>query len=214
MHKLLFDQLSLRTVLCLGAHCDDIEIGCGGALLELRARYPKLQFHWVVFTTEGEREAETRAAAQRISEGTGCTVDIERFQGSYLHYAGPPLKDRFESLKSRVSPDLIFTHRLEDRHQDHRVLAELTWNTWRNHLILEYEIPKYEGDLGHPNVYVPVATERVDRKVDILTSCFASQAHRAWFTADLFRGLMRLRGVECNSASGFAEAFYARKLVL
>jgi LmbE family N-acetylglucosaminyl deacetylase len=214
MHSLRFDDRSLRTVLCFGAHCDDVEIGCGGTLLELCARHPGLQVHWIILTTEHTREAETQAAARRLCAQARCTVEVLKFRGSYLPHEGAAVKDAFENVKSRIQPDLIFTHWLEDRHQDHRVVSELTWNTFRNHLILEYEIPKYEGDLGHPGLYVPLTAEQVTTKVEVLMECFPSQRARAWFTPDLFRALMRLRGMECNAPSGFAEAFHARKVVV
>jgi LmbE family N-acetylglucosaminyl deacetylase len=201
------------TVLCLGAHCDDIEIGCLGTLLELQQRYPGTRFHWVVFASDTEREAESRRAAARAL-GPACSVDVQRFAGSYLPYEGRAVKDHFESVAKRVQPDLIFTHHLGDRHQDHRLLAELTWNTFRRHAILEYEIPKYEGDLGHPNVYVPLAEATLTCKLDVLMESFPTQAHRGWFTRDLFQGHLRLRGIECNAASGHAEAFHGRKLQL
>lgn len=204
---------SLGTVLCLGAHCDDIEIGCAGLLLTLSERYPDLRFEWVIFTGEGQRDRESRLAAERLL-GARCRVDIQQFRGSYLPFHGEQVKDYFEMIAGRVKPDLILTHRLEDRHQDHRMLAELTWNTFRNHTILEYEIPKYEGDLGHPNVYVPLSAELVTRKADMLMECFPSQHSRTWFTRDLFLAQLRLRGIECNAFSGYAEAFYARKLTL
>jgi LmbE family N-acetylglucosaminyl deacetylase len=203
------------TVLCLGAHCDDIEIGCAGALLELRQRYPAMRFVWVIFSGDEVREAESRSAAEQLL-GTAMreTVEVRRFRGSYFPYCGTELKDSFESIKSRFTPDLIFTHCLHDRHQDHRVIAELTWNTFRDHAILEYEIAKFEGDLAHPNVYFPVSAPNVERKVDTLMTCFPSQHGRLWFDRDLFRGQMRLRGVECNAASRYAEAFHGRKLTL
>jgi LmbE family N-acetylglucosaminyl deacetylase len=201
------------TVLCLGAHCDDIEIGCGGTLLELQARYPKLRFVWNVLSGENGRDAETIGAAARLL-GSGCEVTVGSFRGSFLPFSGVALKEHFEALKAGLQPDLIFTHYLQDRHQDHRVISELTWNTFRNHAVFEYEIPKYEGDLGHPNVYVPLAAPLVDRKIGMLMECFPSQRSRQWFDRDLFLGHLRLRGVECNSASRFAEAFHVRKLVL
>lgn len=200
-------------VLCLGAHCDDIEIGCLGTLLELRGRYPRVHFHWVIFAGDDAREVESRQAAQRAL-GDACSVDVQRFAGSYLPYEGRAVKDHFESVARRISPDLIFTHHLSDRHQDHRLLAELTWNTFRRHQILEYEIPKYEGDLGHPNVYVPLAEATLVHKLDVLLESFPTQAHRSWFSRDLFKGHLRLRGIECNAASGHAEAFHARKIVV
>lgn len=203
------------TVLCLGAHCDDIEIGCGGSLVELRRSHPDLRFFWVVFSGDAVREAETRAAAAELLDAPAhCTVEVHRFRASYFPHVGAEIKDAFESVRKRVEPDLVMTHFLGDRHQDHRVVAELTWNTFRDHAILEYEIPKYEGDLGHPGVYFPLPPAAVDRKVGTLLKCFASQRDRQWFDADLFRGHLRLRGVECNSPSRYAEAFHARKLLV
>jgi LmbE family N-acetylglucosaminyl deacetylase len=201
-------------VLCLGAHCDDLEIGCGGTLAELARRYPRARFLWLVLSGDDVREAETREAAARIHGGGAHEVEVARFRGSYFPTCVAKLKDHFEALKGRVAPDLILTHRLEDRHQDHRTVAELTWNTFRSHTILEYEIPKYEGDLGLPNLYVPLPRTAVEEKVEMLMKCFPSQRSRAWFSEELFRGHLRLRGVECNAPSGFAEALYARKLVL
>jgi LmbE family N-acetylglucosaminyl deacetylase len=201
-------------VLCLGAHCDDIEIGCGGTLIELRRRHPGLKFVWEVFSSDPAREAETRsAAAALLGTGTNVTVNVHQFRVSYFPQHAGSIKDAFEALQSRVAPDLVMTHYLADRHQDHRVIAELTWNTFRRHAILEYEIPKYEGDLAHPGVYCPLSRESVDQKVDALLRCFPSQHGHQWFDADLFRGHLRLRGVECNSPSRYAEAFHARKLV-
>jgi LmbE family N-acetylglucosaminyl deacetylase len=201
------------TVLCLGAHCDDIEIGCGGTLIELRQRHPQLRFVWTVFSGDAVRERETRAAAEALlGNGAHLTVDVHRFRTSYFPYLGAAIKDEFESLRARVAPDLVLTHYLADRHQDHRVVAELTWNTFRNQPILEYEIPKYEGDLAQPGLYCPLSPAAVDLKVRTLLECFPSQHERQWFDADLFRGHLRLRGIECNSPSRYAEAFHARKL--
>ena len=209
------DLPSDGTVLCLGAHCDDIEIGCGGTLVELRERHPQLRFVWVVFSGDSVREHETRSAARTLmGTSANLTVEVHRFRGSFFPHCGAEIKDAFEALRSRVEPDLLFTHYLTDRHQDHRVLSELSWNTFRNHTILEYEIPKYEGDLAHPGVYCPLSAATVDLKVETLLECFPSQRGRQWFDADLFRGHLRLRGVECNSPTRFAEAFHARKLVL
>jgi LmbE family N-acetylglucosaminyl deacetylase len=201
------------TILCLGAHCDDIEIGCGGTLMELQSRYPRLRFVWQVLSGEADRVAETRAAAARML-GIGCEVDVAGFRGSYMPFSGLELKEFFEGVKARLRPDLIFTHFQHDRHQDHRVIAELTWNTFRNHMVFEYEIPKYEGDLAHPNVYVPLSEQVIARKVDTLIECFPSQHSRQWFDRDLFLGHLRMRGVECNAASRHAEAFHVSKLVL
>jgi LmbE family N-acetylglucosaminyl deacetylase len=204
-----------QTILCIGAHCDDIEIGCAGTLLELCRRHPAARFHWAVFSGDPQREAETRAAAARLLGASGQhTVEVGRFRDSCFPYCGADIKEHFEDLKRRVEPDLIFTHDLADRHQDHRLLAELTWNTFRHHAVLEYEIPKYEGDLGHPNVFVPLDAAGLDQKIGCLLECFQSQRGRSWFTADTFRALARLRGIECGAPGGFAEAFNGRKLCL
>jgi len=199
------------TILLLGAHCDDIEIGCGATVMGLVARYPGARFVWVTFSADDEREAETRRAAARMLQGAAATeVIVERFRGSYLPYSGPEVKDRFEALK-HFAPELVLTHYRADLHQDHRVINELTWNTFRNHAVLEYEIPKFDGDLAVPNVFVPISRADMQRKCDILMSCFASQHSRSWFTPDTFQALARLRGIECNAPEGYAEAFYGRK---
>jgi LmbE family N-acetylglucosaminyl deacetylase len=200
------------SLLCLGAHCDDIEIGCGGTLLELAAQRPDVRLYWVVFASDTVRGREARASAQRF--GANVQIEVHTFRNGYFPYVGAAIKDCFENLKQRVHPDVVLTHRLEDRHQDHRTVAELTWNTFRDHLILEYEIAKYEGDLGQPGVYVPLEDVNVERKIAILMQEFASQRDKSWFSDSTFRGLMRLRGVECNAPSGYAEAFHCRKLVL
>jgi len=199
------------TILLLGAHSDDIEIGCGGTVLQLAKKYPGARFVWVTLSSDAEREAETRRAAALLLAGVVQTVvRVEAFRGSYFPHCGPELKDYFETLK-QYRPDLILTHYREDLHQDHRVTNELTWNTFRDHLILEYEIPKYDGDIGRPNVYVALTRADLRRKVDVLLDCFPSQASHQWFTRDTFEGLARLRGIECNAPEGFAEAFYVRK---
>jgi LmbE family N-acetylglucosaminyl deacetylase len=203
------------TILCIGAHCDDIEIGCGGTLVRWAREYPNARVIWAIFAGEAGRMEESRHAAARLLSGLpGLELRFFAFRGSYFPAEAAAIKDAFESLKGTVSPDVVLTHFLHDRHQDHAVLSELTWNTFRSHLILEYEIPKYEGDLGHPNLFVPLSREDLARKVDVLMECFPSQRARAWFTEDTFRGLARLRGIECAAASGFAEAFHARKACL
>jgi LmbE family N-acetylglucosaminyl deacetylase len=206
---------ALRTILCLGAHCDDIEIGCGGTILRLAEEHPAAHFHWVVFSSNPRRAAETRAASERLLARAGSkTVIINDFRNGYFPYIGAQIKDYFEKLKAGVSPDLILTHTRDDLHQDHRVLCDLTWNTFRHHMILEYEIPKYDGDLGAPNFFVPLPAHCRQGKLDALMTCFASEHGKQWFTPETFNALMRLRGVECNSPSGYAEAFYCRKAVV
>jgi LmbE family N-acetylglucosaminyl deacetylase len=199
------------TVLCLGAHCDDIEIGCGGTLLRLRERTPGARIHWVVFSGDEQRQHEAAESARRFLGREGAErVRGFGFRDGFLPYEGACVKACFEALARELDPDLIFTHALGDRHQDHRLVAELSWNTWRDHPILEYEIPKYEGDLGQPNAYVAIHPELVERKIKTLLEVYPSQGERPWFDAETFRGLMRLRGIECRST--FAEAFHARKL--
>jgi LmbE family N-acetylglucosaminyl deacetylase len=201
-------------VLALGSHSDDIEIGCGGTLLRLVESRPTVAVHWVVLSGEGERGGEARASAERFLEGAALqTIVLRDFRNAFFRY-GPETKDFFEELKGEVSPDVVFTHSRDDLHQDHRLVSELTWNTFRDHLILEYEIPKYDGDLGSTNLFVPLDEPTCRRKVEAILDGFPSQRGKPWFTADLFLSLMRLRGMECNSPSGYAEAFYSRKAVL
>ncbi len=203
-----------QTVLCLGAHSDDIEIGCGGTLLWLAEKYPKTFFHWVVFSAPGPRREEALKAAELFTAGCEKEVDLKDFRDGFLPYNGGELKDSFERLKGEVNPDLILTPWRGDAHQDHRLLAELAWNTFRDHLIFEYEIPKYDGDLGHPNLFVPHTREVCEKKARSLMDIFQSQQSKRWFEPETFLSMMRLRGMECNSPSGYAEAFYCRKLVL
>jgi LmbE family N-acetylglucosaminyl deacetylase len=202
-------------VLAIGAHSDDLEIGCGGALIRLGAIYPDAEVLWVVLSAEGDRVEEAHRSAAEFTEGFAASrVLLGEFRDGFLPYAGGAVKEFFEGLKDEIVPDVIFTHHRSDLHQDHRLACELTWNTFRNHLVLEYEIPKFDGDMGAPNVFVHLDEQTVNRKIELLLRHFATQSDRHWFTDDLFRGLMRLRGMESNSPSGHAEAFYGRKLVL
>lgn len=202
-------------VLCLGAHCDDIELGCGATILRLRAEQPEAIFHWVVFASTPERAVEARSAAAAFTAADSLqTLSVDSFRESYFPWTGAEIKDRFEGLKAQVQPDLVLTHWRGDGHQDHRTIAELTWNTFRDHLVWEYEIVKYDGDLGRPNVYVPVSEDQARQKVELLLRHFSSQAKRSWFTAETFWAMLRLRGVECNAPSGYAEAFHAHKVVV
>ncbi|HEY2826726.1 MAG TPA: PIG-L deacetylase family protein [Pirellulales bacterium] len=212
MRDLGFDKL--RTILCLGAHSDDIEIGAGGTLMTLLAERRELDVHWVVFSAGGERGGEARASAEKLLEPAARkTIALHNFRDTCFPFVGLEIKERFLQLQREVQPELIFTHRREDMHQDHRLIAELTWNAFRNHLILEYEIPKYEGDLGAPNFFVPLAENLARQKVEHLLAHFPTQREKLWFTAGTFEGLMRLRAVECNAKSGYAEAFHCRKMV-
>jgi LmbE family N-acetylglucosaminyl deacetylase len=202
-------------VLCLGAHSDDIEIGSGGAILRLAEQLPASQFHWVVFSASGVRVAEAqRAAAMFVDAKRLKGPHIKDFRDGFMPFVGAEVKAVFEDLKQSIAPDLIFTHYRNDAHQDHRLLSELTWNTFRDHMILEYEVPKFDGDMGQPNFFVPLEAELVQKKVRCIMDSFQSQHAKRWFQEDTFRSLMRLRGMECNSPSGYAEAFYCRKAVL
>jgi LmbE family N-acetylglucosaminyl deacetylase len=207
------DDAPLR-ILCLGAHSDDIEIGCGGTLLFLKGASARPRFHWVVFSATGRRGKEAEKAAGLFTEGCDQTVDLKGFRDGFLPYHGAEVKEFFEGLKAQVNPDLIFTHWRGDAHQDHRIISELTWNTFRDHMILEYEIPKYDGDLGRPNVFVPLEPETRQRKIAYLMQVFPSQTGKHWFQPEIFLALMRLRGMECNAPDGYAEAFHCHKVVL
>jgi len=202
------------TVLCLGAHSDDIEIGCGGTLLRLLAQRRGLRVVWVVLAATGQRADEARRSAARFLRGAAAVdLRVPGFRDGFLPYQGTEVKEFFETLKP-VNPDVIFTHQRRDRHQDHRLVSDLTWNTFRNHCVLEYEVPKYDGDLGQPNVYMPLPPAIRRRKLRLLMSGFASQRSKRWFTESTFDGLMRLRGVESGAVEGYAEAFFGPKLVL
>jgi LmbE family N-acetylglucosaminyl deacetylase len=206
---------SIRHVLCLGAHCDDLEIGCGGTAIKLAAGPNPPEFTWVVFSSDATREVEAlRSAEALLRHAARSRIIIKKFRDGFLPYEGGLVKEVFVELKGMMSPDLILTHYRNDLHQDHRLISELTWNTFRDHLILEYEIPKYDGDLGTPNVFVPLAESVCREKIDTILTSFASQAGKHWFTEELFRSLLRLRGMECNAASSYAEAFHCRKLLI
>ena len=204
-----------RNLLVLGAHCDDIEIGVGGTILRLAAEGRLASVTWAVMTSTPERAAEARSSAAAFLDGIAETrVEVASFRDGFLPYEGAEVKEHFEWLKGEVRPDLVLTHRRADVHQDHRLVAELTWNTWRDHLVLEYEIPKYEGDLGAPNLFVPLDGEICERKVELLHKHFPSQTGRRWFSADTFMSVLRLRGLECNSPSDHAEGLYVRKAIV
>ena len=213
--RLIADARESATFLFFGAHCDDIEIGCGGTVLRLAAEYPESRFVWVVLSSNSTRASEARESYAKFLESAAHRgLDIEQFRNGYFPYVGADIKDYFEQLKKTENPDFIFTHYQHDRHQDHRLVSELTWNTFRDHHIFEYEIPKYDGDLGSPNFFVPLTQETGERKADYIVECFPSQRSHKWFRRETFLALMRLRGVECNAEDGFAEAYYCRKLII
>lgn len=205
----------LKRVLAVGSHADDIEIGCGGTILRLAETHANLHVRWVVLSADGDRAREARRSAEAFLQGVESSeVIVADFQDGFFPYVGGDIKEFFEGLKEDVSPDLIFTHQRLDLHQDHRLVSELTWNTFRDHLILEYEIPKYDGDFGTPNLFVHLNESITRLKMDIILAHFSSQRDRRWFTDDLFLSFLRLRGMESNSPSRYAEAFYCRKIVL
>lgn len=213
MNGLRLDRL--EHLLCLGAHADDLEIGAAGTVLRLLAEYPGLSVTWVVFSACGAREAEARQSADALLAAAGNRrLVIHEFRDGYFPWQGAAIKDAFEALKVMPAPDLVLTHDRHDRHQDHRTISELTWNTFRDQLVLEYEIPKWDGGLGSPNLFVPIDDEKRKRKVELLMSSFPSQRDKHWFSPETFNALMRLRGVECKAASGYAEAFYSHKACL
>jgi LmbE family N-acetylglucosaminyl deacetylase len=203
------------SMLCLGAHSDDIEIGAGAMLLSMLERGVRLDVHWCVLSGIGERTREaTASAADFLSGAESAKIEVMSFEDSFFPEQGNAIKSWFEDLKCRIDPDLILTHRGDDAHQDHRQVSRLTWNTFRDHCILEYEIPKWDGDMGQPNLYVPVSASALKRKVDLLISHFGSQRSKQWFDAETFMGLARLRGMECRAPERYAEAFFGHKLVL
>jgi LmbE family N-acetylglucosaminyl deacetylase len=200
-------------LLCIGAHSDDIEIGCGGTVLRLLDEHPGSRVTWVVLSADGDREAEARvSAASFLTAAAALTVEVTRFRESYFPYIGAEVKDFFNDLGRRTQPDVVFCHTRTDEHQDHRTVAELAWNTFRDHVICEYEIPKYEGDLGQPNLYVTLSPDVVERKITLLMDHFGTQRSKRWFRKETFAAMMSLRGIEAGATA--AEAFHARKLVL
>ena len=203
----------IRQILCLGAHSDDIEIGCGGTILRILDEFEDIEVKWIVFSADQARKIEAAQSADKfLAKACKREIKIEEFRDGFFPYIGAQIKEYFEKLKKEVSPDLIFAPCREDLHQDHRMISELAWNTFRDHFILEYEIPKYDGDFGRPNFYVALEKEVCLRKVDIILNTFRSQKSRNWFTADAFLSVMKLRGIEINAMGNYAEAFYGRKV--
>ena len=213
--RLIGDAEPLQRLLVIGAHSDDIEIGCGGTILTLTRAIPGLAVDWVILAATGERESEARAsAAEFLSQAASSRVDVYTFRDGFLPYVGAEVKEVFEAMKLRLDPQVILTHCRDDLHQDHRLVCELTWNTFRDHLVLEYEIPKVDGDMIRPNVFIPLERDVVEKKIALLHRHFPSQSGKQWFDEDTFRGLMRLRGMESNAPDRFAEGFVARKVRL
>ncbi len=203
---------SPATVLCLGAHSDDIEIGAGATILTIAEAIPSARNIWTVFAGHGGRGAEAQKSAEFFTAGFATAeIEIHTFRDGFFPQETSEIKKCFESLKTKWNPDVILTHYRDDRHQDHRVISDLTWQTFRNHLILEYEIPKYDGDFGTPNVFLPITDHFREQKNTAIEHVFVSQHDKGWFSRETFDAVMRLRGIECNAESGYAEAFYCRK---
>jgi len=202
-------------IMLLGAHSDDIEIGCGGTVLKLADACPDLDVTWIVFSAIGPRYREAERSAELFLKCVkNKKIVIKKYRDGFFPYDGAMIKGYFEEIKKSVSPDLIFTHHRHDLHQDHRLISELTWNTFRNNLVLEYEIHKYDGDLRSPNIFMPLSEEYCQKKIEHIISVFKSQENKSWFGEEAFKAIMRLRSVEANSVTAYAEAFYCRKLVL
>jgi LmbE family N-acetylglucosaminyl deacetylase len=203
------------SVLCLGAHSDDIEIGAGGTILGWIASGVRLEVQWCVLSAIGQRAVEAEASAAAFLAGAAASrIELAGFKDSFFPYQGHAIKARLEALKGGIEPDVVFTHRHSDAHQDHREVSKLTWNLFRDHLILEYEVPKWDGDLGQPNVYAPLSAATLECKIELLLSHFGTQRSKDWFDAETFRGLARLRGMECRARERYAEAFVLRKATL
>ncbi|HLP17692.1 MAG TPA: PIG-L deacetylase family protein [Bacteroidota bacterium] len=203
------------SILCLGAHSDDIEIGCGGTILKLLALHPQSRLTWVVFSAAGSRADEARRGAACFSQQSRCAdVRVLSFRDGFFPYEGVEIKEYFETLKSQIQPDLVFTHYRQDRHQDHRIISDFTWNTFRNHLIFEYEIPKFDGDFGQPNMYVRLDDEAASAKCAAVMETFVSQKIKHWLSEDLLFAVLRIRGMEAGGSTRYAEAFYSRKMTL
>lgn len=200
--------------MCLGAHADDIEIGCGGTILKLVQDYPDSEFYWVIFSAEGERVNEAQKSGETFLRTIKSkTIEIQDFKDSYFPFYGSEIKDFFVGLKRKFSPDMVITHYGDDAHQDHKLISKLTWNAFRDNFIIEYEIPKYDGDLSTPNFFVHLDELLVKEKISNISRIFLSQKAKPWFDEDSFRAIMRIRGIESNSPSKYAEGFYCRKVI-
>lgn len=211
----LIDNSRVQRILCLGAHSDDIEIGAGGTILRLIEQNPKVEIHWVVFGGDSQRQTEARRSGEEFLSGIERKhIVTHSFRDAFFPSQLEVIKESFEQIKHAFQPDLIFTHYRDDLHQDHRIINQLTWNTFRNHAVLEYEIVKFDGDLGHPNVFVPISNAIVEKKTSHLLEHFATQRGKQWYDAETFRAYLRIRGIECNSPTRYAEAFHGRKIVL
>lgn len=210
----LFEKIPEPKILCLGAHPDDIEIGCGGTILKILDGIPGASFHWVVFSGNQKRTIEAQDSARCFLGNAKVEFDFLQFKDAYFPFIGGSIKDYFEELKKNYCPDIIFTHYSNDAHQDHRLISDLTWNTFRDSFIMEYEIPKYDGDLTTPNLYVHLDAQIVSKKISHILNNFKSQKEKSWFSEDTFKSLLRIRGIESNALDRYAEGFHCRKIIL
>ena len=211
----LFENKKNPKILLLGAHPDDIEIGCGGTILKFIKEVPNAEYRWIVFSGNKLRNKEAMQSSKAfLDEAKLKQVDVYNFRESYFPFIGAKIKDCFEKLAKEFNPDIIFTHYAKDAHQDHKLLSNLTWNTFRNHFIFEYEIPKYDGDIGSPNLFVNLDTLLIQKKINYLCTFFQSQKKKSWFSEETFRSILRIRGIESNSPSNYAESFYCHKILL
>src|SRR6266446_4873082 len=204
--SILEDGIGPKKILALGAHADDIEIGCGGTILRWLEENPATEVYWVVLGASGQRKTEAVQSANLfLANARRKEIVVKEFRDGYFPYIGTEIKDFFEELKRKYLPDVILTHYRGDLHQDHRLVSELTWNTFRSHLILEYEIVKYDGDLGAPNFFVHLTESIAQRKIRTILECFQSQKNKTWFTEDTSSSILRLRGIESNAPNKYAE---------
>lgn len=211
--KINLNNIEKPKILCLGAHPDDIEIGCGGTLLRIIEDVPNAHFFWVVFSGNEQRKKEAIESAETFLRKAQGKIILKNFKDSYFPFLGVQIKDFFEELKKEISPDIIFTHYKKDLHQDHRLISELTWNSFRDHFILEYEIIKYDGDLRTPNFYVNLTRSQVNKKISHILNFFKTQNGKIWFTEETFRSILKIRGIESNCSDNYSEGFYCRKIL-
>jgi len=207
------DLSRVKSAMFIGAHSDDIEIGAGGLLMRLVRESPGVEITYVILSGDATRHNEARNAAAAFTHGCGkLDLRLASFTDRFFPAEQTQIKKYFDQLKLNTSPQLVICHKASDKHQDHRVVNELVYNTFRAHSILEYEIPKWDGDLSTPNLYVPLSDEIATQKAELLMEHFGSQRSKHWFDLETFRGLMRIRGIECNAK--YAEGFHVRKMVV
>jgi LmbE family N-acetylglucosaminyl deacetylase len=210
--RLVTPEHSPLSVLAVGAHPDDIEIGAGGALFGLAEGHPGMRVSYVVLTGSPERHREARNAADAFFPSADLSVQLYDLPEGRLPTVWGHVKEALEDVAKSCTPDLVIAPSAADAHQDHRTIAEIVPTVFRDQLYLGYEIPKWDGDLTRPSVYLPMSADAARRKVALLHGCFPSQRHRDWWDEEVFLGLARLRGMECRAP--YAEAFTCKKAVV